>query len=1000
MKGYEFLKKFFGAATDIIIITDLRFIVYYANSAAVKLLGEIIGKNISACISKEDLLLNSIITRQIGGKDPVSFEWIITSQNKGRIYLEVEQSIVEDEGIPSGYLFIGRNVTESKRKYEQSQNNQKMHADFFHKHPSMHFILDSQMNVILVNKSGAKQLGYAYDEIIGKNPLFLVYPDDADGVVRQLKECLENPGNVYEMQFRKVRKDGEVIIVREVVYSMEKDGERQIMITCNDVTKIKKTEDDLIAEREKFRKFFESMTYAAYVIQEIDGITQFVYANEEFTKSTGYDIEELKGRSIFSIIHPDFHGITKERAAARLRGEDVEKRYEMKMITKLGEEKWILYSGVPIEFNGQPAILGSSYDITDMKLSEQKIRKSLRQFEVFLNSANSMIGLKKMVDGRLVNIMANTALVEFWGGKLSDFIGKTDYEIMPEEAALECEKSDLQALQEKRLVVTEQKINDKTFEVRKFPVKLIDGAVGVGLNIYDITGFKKAQEVKAIALEALRKSENRSRAFLEYSPEVIMQFSAEAKIEYVNPAIKIYYPNKTPEDFIGKTLDQMGYEPHITKMNNQSIRLVFDTGRIIRKEIKIFDNLYFDWQVVPIFDSDGSVISVITSSRDVTADVKNRNKMIKEEKDQAIGKLAGGVAHDFNNILQIISGYAALLQMAVKNDEKMSKSIQTILDATYSGGDLTRQLLGYAREGKMDVTLIDTNDMVTKATRLFGRVNKEVAIKQISSPDVWPIMADKTQIEQVLVNLFLNAKQAMTAGSGTITIQTSNEDVTDAEAETHNVNIGKYVKISVSDNGMGIPKNIMSKIFDPFFTTKEMGRGTGLGLASSQGIVHGHNGFITVYSEVGHGTTFNIYLPAILESDKAQSKVENEEPPHGTGKILLVDDEKIVAEVSKKVIENLGYDVAVANSGDEAIELFAKNQYDLVILDMILPDKGGKIIFTEMKKINPQVKTILATGFSLNGQAQEILDLGVMRFIQKPYRALALAKIIKEVIEK
>jgi two-component system cell cycle sensor histidine kinase/response regulator CckA len=283
---------------------------------------------------------------------------------------------------------------------------------------------------------------------------------------------------------------------------------------------------------------------------------------------------------------------------------------------------------------------------------------------------------------------------------------------------------------------------------------------------------------------------------------------------------------------------------------------------------------------------------------------------------------------------------------------------------------------------------------------MFGRTRKDIKINTKFQEDIWTVEVDHGQIEQVLLNLYVNAWQAM-PGGGDLYLLTENVILDEYLARSFSVDPGEYVKISVTDTGVGMDEATQQRVFDPFFTTKGMGRGTGLGLASAYGIIKNHGGIINVHSDKGEGTTFNIYLPS-SEKEIAEPKGAGEEILKGSETVLLVDDEKMIIDVGEQLLDRLGYKVMVAGSGNEALEMYEENQdrIDLVILDMIMPDMSGGDTYDKLKGINSSIKVLLASGYSINGQAQAILDRGCDAFIQKPFNLRELSKKVRSVLDK
>jgi len=395
----------------------------------------------------------------------------------------------------------------------------------------------------------------------------------------------------------------------------------------------------------------------------------------------------------------------------------------------------------------------------------------------------------------------------------------------------------------------------------------------------------------------------------------------------------------------------------------------------------------------------------VTVLRDIT-DLKKaeeERKYLEEQvyqshKLEALGTLAGGIAHDFNNLLMAIQGYASLMLLECNPKHKYFDRLKNIEKHVKSGADLTKQLLGFARGGKYESRPTDINDLITQNSEMFGRTKREISIKHRLTDDIWTVEVDRGQMDQVFLNLYINAWQAMPAG-GNLYIDTQNVTLDKRFTKPYDLPPGRYVKISVTDTGFGMDEKTLPHIFEPFFTTKAISRGSGLGLASAYGIIRNHSGMITVYSQKGYGTTFDIYLPA---SDKAQEKEipSLARTERGYETILIVDDDPANIDVISQMLTTLGYTVIPACGGLQAVEIYRdrRRDIDLVILDMIMPGLSGGETFDQIKKINPDVRVILSSGYSASGQAKAILDRGVKAFIQKPFTAADFSQKIREAL--
>jgi signal transduction histidine kinase/CheY-like chemotaxis protein len=377
-----------------------------------------------------------------------------------------------------------------------------------------------------------------------------------------------------------------------------------------------------------------------------------------------------------------------------------------------------------------------------------------------------------------------------------------------------------------------------------------------------------------------------------------------------------------------------------------------------------------------------------------------REQIFQTQKMEAIGTLAGGIAHDFNNLLQGIMGYASVLRTKVPESDPLFRPLSIIEHLSENAAELTKQLLGFARKGRFVVKPSNINDMVEEVlsiiTRTFDRV---IEIRPDLKKDLWTVEVDRSQVEQVILNLCLNARDAM-PGGGVLTIETSNAEIEEKSSHYPWLKAGRYVTIRVSDTGMGMSDEIKQHIFEPFFTTKETGKGTGMGLAMVYGVVKNHGGFITADSEIGKGSLFTVYFPAVRRAIEIERKVVAE-LPRGEGTILVADDEDYIRNLVQNVLGSLGYTVLLASNGQEAVDLYRArgDSIDLVILDLIMPKMSGYEALQRLKAMNPGVRVLMSSGYGVEGKTGINLDqAGIAGFIQKPYSSSKIADAVMQVL--
>ena len=546
----------------------------------------------------------------------------------------------------------------------------------------------------------------------------------------------------------------------------------------------------------------------------------------------------------------------------------------------------------------------------------------------------------------------------------------------------------------------------------------IDRAKHVEPFGYIVKPFQQ-REIKATIEVALHKkemerqlseSEERYRLLVNNIPGVVFTGYKDWSIDFIDTKIEVL-TGYSMEDFSSRRLKWLDI---VVKEDIEKIKKIFTQAlksnktyiREYRIKSKKGQIIWIQQRGQIICDDQGEILHISGVLFDIS-DLKRAEeekekleaRLQQVQKMEAIGTLAGGVAHGFNNVLMSIQGNTSLMLVDTDTSHPHHERLENIEQSVVIAAALTSQLLGFARGGKYEAKLTDLNEMVEKTSNMFGRRKKEIKIHRRYQKDIWTVNVDQGQIEQVLLSLYYNALKAM-PGGGELYLQIENITLDKDYVKPFSIEPGRYVKISITDTGVGMDEETRRRIFEPYFTTTEMGRGTGLGLASVYGIIKNHGGIINVYSEEGEGTTFNIYLPT-SEKEVIKEKELPEVLLKGTGTILLVDDEDMIIDVGQGMLKALGYTVLVARGGKEAIELYRanKDKIDMVILDMIMPGVGGGKAYDRMKKINPDIKVLLSSGYSINGQAEEILDRGCDGFIQKPFNMRQFSQKIREILD-
>ena len=975
----------------------------YANQRLMETVGHsgenIIGRPMTTYMHPDDQDVGRryIKSRKEGCKDAFSYEIRALKPDGSIVLLNVTAVDIIYQGKTAVISFI-TDITRRRQSENALRESEELYRKALEATSDGVTITDIETELyVYVNQRLMKTLGRPDENIIGARADIYVHPDDVGLGKKFYKIRKKEKKESSYFESRILKPDGSIVVIGITATDIIYQGKRAIIAFIADITERKRAENALRESEELYRKALETTNDGVTITQ--DGI--YVYINQRMLNTLGRPNENMIGTRQGSFVHPDDWARIEEAYRTRRKGDPLYTNYEIRVIRPDQSVIFLHINAVKITYRGKPAILTFAIDVTKRKEDEEALRESEELYRTAVESTND--GISIVQDGKYV--YANPKLLQTIGREKDGLIGlPLGIYTHPDDRDLiwkrydarvhttpEPYSYDMRVIKPDGTVIT---ININSVSIR------YKGRPAVISFILDITERKKAEE-------ALRQSEEKYRTIIESIEDDYFETDLNGTITFVNKPCD--WTGRSREELIGMNYRQYT-SPEMAAKANAAFKQIYQDGRPARiTDYQVFHKngglCYLEMSVSLIRDTLGNPVGFRGISRDVTDRLRmdeERKKLTEQlyqaQKMEAIGTLAGGIAHDFNNLLMGIQGYASIMLLEIDAAHPYYDQLKAIQTLVQSGASLTKQLLGFARAGRYEVVITDINDLTSKSVNLFGRTKKEISIYEKYADNLRSVEVDRGQIEQVLLNLFVNAWQAM-PGGGHLYLETENVIFDKTSSDLYDLKPGTYVKIAITDTGLGMDEKTRQRIFDPFFTTKEMGRGTGLGLASAYGIIKGHGGMITVYSEKGHGTTFHIYLPASAKQAHADA-IQESELTGGRETILLVDDEEIITDVASRLLTELGYTILIANSGEKAIEIYTqkKDDIDLIILDMIMPNLSGGETFDRLKSVNPNVRAILSSGYSIDGKAQAIMKKGVRVFLQKPYRLNDLAQKIREAL--
>ncbi|MCB0209574.1 MAG: PAS domain S-box protein, partial [Anaerolineae bacterium] len=806
----------------------------------------------------------------------------------------------------------------------------------------------------------------------------LIHPEDIPAVEQSVAEALQGSDH-YGVDYRIIHPNGDTRIVhsRGHVIRDESGQPRRLFGTTQDITERRQANDELCASEARFRTFVDHATDAFFMHDDRGNI---VDVNQQACESLGYTREELLGLPLHKF-NTEVDQATINKIDAQLNaGEDVtfEAYYRRKDGTRFPVEVRIRSFWQGEHHYGVSLVR----DITDRKQAQEE----LTLFRSLLDNTNDTIEIIDPETGRFLDV--NEQACRIHGYTREEFLSLTISKINPGVA--DWEKT-VEELRQSRSIVRENYHRRK--DGSHFPVEININYIRLDRDyilavVRDITERKRAEE-------ALRASEQRYRALYRDNPSMFFTLDAGGTIIAVNEfgASQLGY---TIAELEGRPVLDVFYEEDKAAVSKQLKTCLQNPWQVFQwqfRKVRKDGSLIWVEEYVRTVNGSNGVMYVLVVCHDITGrkqlEADNETltaQFYQAQKMESIGRLAGGIAHDFNNLLVPIMGYAELSLSRVDADSKLYSDLTQVRKAADRAADLTRQILAFSRQQVLELSLLNTNDIIIDFKRMLQRlIGEDIELYTFLVPDLVPIKADKSQIEQVIMNLAVNARDAMPNG-GKLIIETANVvlDETYVEKYANELTPGPYIMLAVSDTGHGIDAQTQKRIFDPFFTTKASGHGTGLGLATVFGIIKQHQGHIMVYSEPDNGTTFKTYLPKAKEF--GQTVVDQTPEPalkFGTETILVVEDEEMVRKLVCETLETYGYNVIEAKNPADGLNLAStKGPIHLLVTDVIMPYINGKELYQQVSALHPNCKVLYMSGYTNNVIIHHgILDKGI-NFLQ------------------
>lgn len=962
-------------------------------------------------------------TEKSGGGDPhrtQKLELLLNCRDGSVVCVETIVSFIRDEsGVAVGIQGVTRDITERKEIEGALTNSEANFRSLIEQSPDP-VIVHRSGRTIYANSAALEFLGRTWESLEALPAIEFVHPDYRQAVIDR-QTTLRSARFTPAEELGYLRGDGTLIFGE--VRSMQTifDGKPAIIVNVRDLTERKEAEANLRSSEENFRLLIQQCPDPIIVH---DG-KRFLYSNEAVLRVLGYEQSEISDMPIRELLHPDDLGVFAERQDILDRS-DRPPIEEIRCRRKDGSFAVAEVHAYTTTFDGRPARIVIARDVTERKEAEEALRGSEEQYRTLIREMPDPITIHH--EGRI--LFMNQAVLDLLGYEwdeaktisVMDFIHPEDHGIIARRQAA-FERGELPSAEEIRYLKRDGGI--VVGEAHGYPTTF-EGQEARIVVARDVTARKEAEEAAQQLRDelerrveertgALRESEEQFRHLLNATAEAIYGLDLDGRCTFCNRASIEMLGYESESDLLGNNMHDLAHYRRADGSHYPNIECriykAFRKGEGTHVDDEVFwraDGTSFpaEYWSYPI-RRNGKVIGSVVTFLDITERRKAETEraaleeqLRQSQKMEAVGQLAGGIAHDFNNLLTAINGYADLSLHGLETHDPLYHDLDQIRKAGDRAASLTRQLLAFSRKQILQPQAIDLGrtmaDMKTMLGRLIGE-HIELVVEQNS--EIPKIRVDPGQLEQVILNLIINARDAMPRG-GTIRVET--ENVVLDSGDGVNLPPGPYVRFSVVDTGCGMDEAVISHIFEPFYTTKGEGKGTGLGLSTVFGIIAQSDGAIEVESRLGEGSTFHVYLPEMRDSE---SVAEREEVPTaeigGRETVLLVEDEEMIRRLLKRTLEQLGYTVLVAAQGGDALLTAERHdgRIDLLVTDVVMPQMSGIELAERLKTIRPEMQILYVSGYNEEMVADQGLVHADMSFLQKPFTKDAIGRKVREVLE-